>query len=105
MSLSLSTYENELLVLVMAIKKRRHYLLGQHFKVRMDQQALKYLLEQRVETLAKQKWVFKLLGYDFSVEYKSGKTKQVADGLSRLPLINKPETLNPLIALENFLDT
>ncbi|XP_042950388.1 uncharacterized protein LOC122282508 [Carya illinoinensis] len=72
-SLMLSTYEKELLALVMAIRKWRHYLVGQHFKVRTDQQALKYLLEQRVGTPAQQKWVSKLLGYDFSVEYRSGK--------------------------------
>lgn len=62
----LSTYEKEQLALVMAIQKWRHYLVGQHFKVRIDQQALKHLLEQRIGTPAQQKWTSKLLGYDFS---------------------------------------
>jgi hypothetical protein len=88
-SLFLSTYENELLALVMAVRKWWHYVLGQTFIVRTDQQALKFLLEQRVGTLAQQKWVSKLLGYDFSVEYKRGRENKVVDALSRVQLNNE----------------
>jgi hypothetical protein len=83
-SLSLSTYEKELLALVMAVKKWRHYLLGHSFRVRTDQQALKYLLEQRIGTPAQQKWVSKLLGFDFTVECRKGRENKVADALSRM---------------------
>ena len=82
-NLLLSTYEKELLALVLAIQKWRHYLLGHQFKVRTDQQALKYLLEQRVGTPFQQKWVAKLLGFDFTVEYKCGRENRAADALSR----------------------
>lgn len=54
-NLFLSTYEKEFLTLVLAIRKWRHYLLGHNFKVRTDQQALKYLLEHRVGTPFQQK--------------------------------------------------
>jgi len=81
--LSLSTYEKEFLALVTAIQKWRPYLLGQAFKVKTDQQSLKYLLEQRVGTPTQQKWLSKLIGYDFVVEFRAGKENLVADALSR----------------------
>ena len=79
--LSLSTYEKEFLALVTAVQKWRPYLLGQAFKT--DQQSLKYLLEQRVGTPTQQKWLSKLIGYDFMVEFRAGKENLVADALSR----------------------
>jgi len=80
--LSLSTYEKEFLALVTAVQKWRPYLLGQAFKVKTDQQSLKYLLEQRVGTPTQQKWLSKLIGYDFVVEFRAGKENLVADALS-----------------------
>ena len=82
-NLALSTYEKELLALVVAVKKWRHYLLGRPFVITTDHQSLKYLLEQRVGTPAQQKWITKLLGYVFIVKYKHGKENVVADALSR----------------------
>ena len=82
-SLALSTYEKELLALVVAVKKWRPYLLGRPFVIKTDHQSLKYLLEQKIGTPAQQKWITKLLGYAFLVEYKHGKENLVADALSR----------------------
>ena len=48
------------------------------FLVRINQQSLKYILEQKIGTLAQQKWTTKLLGYTFIVEYKRGKENVVA---------------------------
>ena len=84
-NLFLSTFEKELLALVLAIQKWRHYMLGHIFKVRTGQQALKHLLEQKIGTLFQQKWITKLLAFDFSVEYRSGKVNNAANALSRLP--------------------
>jgi hypothetical protein len=81
--LLLSTYEKEILALVLAIQKWRPYLLGRHFVVRSDQHSLKYLWSQKISTTAQQKWLYKLLGFDFSIEYKKGRENIVVNALSR----------------------
>uniref|UniRef100_A0A2N9GVS5 Integrase catalytic domain-containing protein n=1 Tax=Fagus sylvatica TaxID=28930 RepID=A0A2N9GVS5_FAGSY len=82
-NLFLSTYEKELLALVLSVKKWRPYLFATIFTIKTDQQSLKHILEQRVGTPMQQKWISKLLGYHFVVEYKQGKENKVADALSR----------------------
>ena len=81
--LSLSTYEKELLALEVAVNKWRPYLLVRLFFIKTDHQSLKYLLKRRVGTPAQQRWITKLLGYVFIMEYKQGRDNVVADALSR----------------------
>ena len=40
-------------------------------------------MEQRLSLEEQQKWVTKMLGYDFEIIYKKGKQNVVADALSR----------------------
>lgn len=67
-------YEKDLIAIVWAVQKWRHYLIGRHFIIKTDQKSLKFLLEQRVIGNQYQKWVCKLMGYDF--EDCRGKMKQ-----------------------------
>jgi hypothetical protein len=82
-NLSRSTYEKEMMALIAAVQKWRPYLLGQKFIIRTDQKSLRYLFEQTITTEAQQKWLVKLMGYDFSIEYKKGCDNSAADSLSR----------------------
>jgi hypothetical protein len=59
------------------------YLLGQLFKIKIDHQSLKYFLKQRISSLARQKWVTKIFGYDYEIIYKKGKENVVVDSLSK----------------------
>ena len=61
--------------------------LGRKFTINTGQRSLKFLLEQRVIQPQYQKWIAKLLGYSFEVVYKPGLENQVADALSRMPLV------------------
>lgn len=58
-------------------------MLSTTFIIKIDHHSLKYLLEQKIGTPTQQKWIFKLLGYEFSIEFKSGNSNRVADTLSR----------------------
>lgn len=78
-----SVYEKELMVVCLAIQKWRHYLMGRHLIVRTDQQSLRYIMQQREVGSQYQKWVSKLIGLDFEIQYKPRASNRVADALSR----------------------
>ncbi|KAA8520754.1 hypothetical protein F0562_014974 [Nyssa sinensis] len=82
--LSWSTYAKEMLAIIEAIRMWRPYLLGQKFYIQTDQRSLKYLLEQRMVTPEQQKWVAKLLGFDYEILYRPGRENNAADALSKV---------------------
>ncbi|CAL1391412.1 unnamed protein product [Linum trigynum] len=82
---ALSTYAKEMLAIVTAIQTWRPYILGRRFIIRTDQSSLKHLLGQRITTPEQQRWVSKLVGFDYEITYKPGRDNQAADSLSRRP--------------------
>ena len=60
------------MVILHALKKWRPYLIGRNFKVKINHDSHKYFLEHRVSSEEQQKWITKMLGYDFEISIKKG---------------------------------
>lgn len=81
-----STYDKEAIAILEAIKKCKHYFASTSLVIRTDQQSLKYIQEQRLVEGIQHKLLIKLLGYNYTVEYKKGRENRAADALSRAPI-------------------
>ena len=58
-----------------------------------DHKSLRKLMNQVIQTPELQVYLSKLLGFDYSIQYKPGKTNVVVDALSRLPHYNQGQYL------------
>jgi hypothetical protein len=72
-----------MLAILHVVYKLHPYLIGRHFKVKIDHDSLNNFLDQRLSSKEKTKWVTKMLCYDFEIIYKKGKHIVVVDALSR----------------------
>ena len=71
----LSTYDKEAMAILAAIKQWKHYFLASSVIIKTDQQSLKYIQEQKLTKGIQHKLMVKLLGYNYTVEYKKRKRK------------------------------
>jgi hypothetical protein len=78
-----SVYEKEAMAVLVALKKWRHYFLGNKVVIKTDQRSLQYLSSQRLLEGIQHKLMLKLLEFDYSIEYKKGSDNTAADALSR----------------------
>lgn len=66
------------------VRKWRQYLLGHQFTIPTNHKSLKDLMSWVIQTPEQQFYLTKLFGYDYLIQYKSGKSNVMADALSRI---------------------
>lgn len=77
-----STYVREMFAIKEAIARWRQYILYARFIIHTDHKWLRELMAQTIQTTAQQRFLVKLLGYDYCIEYQPKKANQAADALS-----------------------
>lgn len=82
-SRGLSMYEKEYLAILVAIEQWCSYLQHAEFTIFTDQCSLMHISDQRLHTPWQMKMYTKLLGLQYKVVYKPGKSNAAADALSR----------------------
>ncbi|GJW57808.1 ty3-gypsy retrotransposon protein [Tanacetum coccineum] len=78
-----TTYQKELFAIVKSIYKWREYLVGLRFTIRTDDE-YQGAHATSDPNILQQKYVRKLMGFDFDIQYKPGAFNLVADVLSRV---------------------
>ncbi len=81
--LNYPTHDLELEVVVHALVRWQHFLLGHRFELHSDHQSLQYIFSQPNLNARQRRWMEFLCEYDFDVHYIKGKENVVADALSR----------------------
>lgn len=83
--LNYSTYEKELLAVVFALKKLRHYLLGQQFDLYTDNNAVRHLVNKADPNARICRWILAIMEFNFAIHHLPGSANVTADYLSRFP--------------------
>jgi hypothetical protein len=78
-----ATHDLELVAVVHALNKWRHYLMGRRFELRTDHNGLNYLFDQPNLNSRHSRWLEFLCEYDFDIKHIKGKENKVDDALSR----------------------
>jgi hypothetical protein len=75
----------ELLAVVWALKKYRHYLLGRRFRLYTDHSAIKSLYNAKATSGLHARWIMKMQQFDIDIVLKPGTQHGNVDAISRNP--------------------
>ena len=79
------TTRRELLAIIFALTRWRHYLIGRPVVVRTDHNCLQFLLKGKSLTNQLARYLDFIADYDLKIEWTPGNINCIADALSRLP--------------------
>ena len=83
-----SSIEKEAYAIIEALRRWRHYLLGQHFKLITDQRSVVFMFNQKASGKVKNekimRWRMELSPFSFDIVYRPGTCNPAADALSRI---------------------
>ena len=82
--LNYTVTEKEFLVVIYAINRFRHYIIGYPTFVHTDHSAIKYLMNKSVTNARVTRWLLLLQEFDITIVDRPGKENVVVDFLSRL---------------------
>ncbi len=92
------------------VKKFNQFLYGHPFTIKTDHKPLNE--KKGISALASpriQRWALTLSAYEYNISYKAGQTNGNADGLSRLPLPEMPDSVpvpgETILLMENLEGT
>lgn len=98
-------FEREALGAIFALEKFHDYVIGRHFVLQMDNQALTWMIRHPQQLGKVGRWVLKLTRYDFEVQHIRSSSNSIADSLSRCSKV-EPETesqeIHARVALNNL---
>jgi transposase InsO family protein len=78
-------HDKEMLAVIYALRKWRHYLLGKPVTVVTDHKSLEFFSSQPHLNERQARWLGLLAEFDYTIVHRPGKQNLVADALSRRP--------------------
>lgn len=100
-------HDKELLSVIHALRKWRHYLYGARQRIETDNWATKFIQTKPILNKRQASWLDLLQEFDLDIVHRPGDTNVVADALSRRPdyVLNSIQWLTSDNALQQVLST